>query len=310
MNGYMSSGSETGVGGKLLIPVDFSEMCDIAIKFGFEISKRLSLSPVILNASAIPLPGMFSPYQYDFGSLDEEDVEMEEMMLGDEIHENAEKMMEVYKNRILKWQEQGLVDNRPFQTEVTEGMPEEVILEYCKTNSPHVVVMATRGIRKKEEELVGSVTAEVLDNIRTPLFALPENYTLCSVKDIVRLVAICSLEGQDSKCVDSLMEMFGEPKVEIWLVPLPEKNFTDKVQERMESIREDLSERYRESTFHVVSLDEKDKRGQLKQFMAENDVQMIIVPNKKKNIFARLFNPGIAHRILFEKDIPLLALPV
>ncbi|MDE6339554.1 MAG: hypothetical protein K2K97_07180, partial [Muribaculaceae bacterium] len=38
--------------------------------------------------------------------------------------------------------------------------------------------------------------------------------------------------------------------------------------------------------------------------------ELIAVPNKKKNIFARFFNPGLAHRLLFSADIPMLVLPV
>ena len=35
-----------------------------------------------------------------------------------------------------------------------------------------------------------------------------------------------------------------------------------------------------------------------------------IIPNKKKNIFARLFNPSVAHKILFLTDTPMLVVPV
>ena len=37
---------------------------------------------------------------------------------------------------------------------------------------------------------------------------------------------------------------------------------------------------------------------------------LIIVPNKKKNIFSRFFNPGVAHKVLFQTDIPMLVIPV
>ena len=37
---------------------------------------------------------------------------------------------------------------------------------------------------------------------------------------------------------------------------------------------------------------------------------LIVVPNKKKNVFSRLFNPSLAHKILFAADIPMLVIPV
>ena len=40
------------------------------------------------------------------------------------------------------------------------------IVEYAKENKPEMIVMGTRGAGKKEKELIGSVTAEVLDSCR------------------------------------------------------------------------------------------------------------------------------------------------
>ena len=50
-----------------------------------------------------------------------------------------------------------------FTHEIVEGVPEEAIAEWAKNNNPLLIVMGTRGTDTKERELVGSVTAEVLD---------------------------------------------------------------------------------------------------------------------------------------------------
>ena len=298
------------MGSELLIPVDFSEMTQLAVSFGFEIARRLDLDPVLLYASPVPLPAIYDTYPEDIGGLDNEVVQIEEMEVGLEMYKAGESGMERLKKQILAWQKEGRVIDLKFKTVVSEGMPEEVIREYARFNNPRVIVMATRGIQKKEEELVGSVTAEVLDNCRTPLFAIPENYKLCKVSDIVRLVALCSLEGNDEACVDELMHMFGSPSVDMWLVPMGEKLNPEKQFASVNELTANLEQKYPSSKFHALELPDIDKREVLESFMSENDIQMIIAPNKKKNIFARLFNPGIAHKILFEKDIPLLALPV
>lgn len=44
--------------------------------------------------------------------------------------------------------------------------------------------------------------------------------------------------------------------------------------------------------------------------IADNHIQLMIVPNKKSSAFSRFFRPTLAHRILFERDVPLLVLPV
>jgi nucleotide-binding universal stress UspA family protein len=42
----------------------------------------------------------------------------------------------------------------------------------------------------------------------------------------------------------------------------------------------------------------------------QNSFDLIVVPNKKKNLLSRVFNPGLAHRLLFHADIPMLVIPV
>jgi nucleotide-binding universal stress UspA family protein len=47
-----------------------------------------------------------------------------------------------------------------------------------------------------------------------------------------------------------------------------------------------------------------------RQIMQESPVSLICVPNKKRTVFARVFNPSIAHKILFRADIPMMVIPV
>lgn len=78
----------------------------------------------------------------------------------------------------------------------------------------------------------------------------------------------------------------------------------------MEALTQYFSRRYPEQQF-VYSLPEgKEIRASIEQLAHRDSVKMLVVPNKKKNVFARLFNPGIPHRVIFEADAPMLALPV
>ena len=43
---------------------------------------------------------------------------------------------------------------------------------------------------------------------------------------------------------------------------------------------------------------------------AGSSMRSRVVPNKKKNVFARFFNPTLAHKILFHADIPMMTIPV
>lgn len=44
----------------------------------------------------------------------------------------------------------------------------------------------------------------------------------------------------------------------------------------------------------------------LDSYIKENHIDIITLASYKRNIFARLFNPGIARKMLFHSDTPLL----
>ncbi len=46
----------------------------------------------------------------------------------------------------------------------------------------------------------------------------------------------------------------------------------------------------------------------LDRFVNEHKIDMISLSSSRRNIFARMFNPGIARRMLFHSDTPLLVI--
>jgi nucleotide-binding universal stress UspA family protein len=46
----------------------------------------------------------------------------------------------------------------------------------------------------------------------------------------------------------------------------------------------------------------------LEKFVAQNKIDLISLSSSRRNIFARMFNPGIARRMLFHSDTPLLVI--
>lgn len=294
----------------MLIPVDFSSKQDIALKVGFELARRLDLSATLLHASVIPMPSLFPQFPDDYNGIDNTDNEIEEMEVASVINHEDEDKMKHLKDDIQKKIENNVLPQIQFETVVAEGMPEEVIADYCIEEKPELIVMVTRSRAKREEELVGSVTAEVIDNVRVPLFSLPEDYQYLEIKDIVNVCVICHLDGNDFMSVSELMKMFENPVLDVWLFPVADKLKLEERNLKLTELSKQLAETYSESKFHTVYPDENNLREEIVKAFGENHIQMILAPNKKRNIFARLFRPGLAHRILFEKDIPMFVMPV
>ena len=64
------------------------------------------------------------------------------------------------------------------------------------------------------------------------------------------------------------------------------------------------------SRFKTFVPDLKDFRNEIDVAIPKKGVDLLIVPNKKTNVFSRIFLPTIAHKSLFERDMPMLVIPV
>lgn len=298
----------SGLGNNVLVPVDFSEYSDLSVTIGFALAERLGLNVTLLHTFATPY------FSDGFGNVPdmgiEQTEEIEEIQAASAVEKESRLAMNRLRDRINNRIKAGELPEIHFSTFVEEGLPEEVILEYSRVTPPAVIVMATRGRSRKEEELIGSVTAEVLDSCRVPVFAVPEHYSFKSIADIRKLAFFCNMTQNDLLSVDTLMRMFGYPDVDITLVPAGNR-ISHETNGRLDVLRKYFSENYPTAGFSVGRISSGASfRSEMERLVGEKGIELLVVPNKKKNIFARLFNPGIAHKILFEKDIPILALPV
>lgn len=295
----------------MLIPVDFSLKGTLALNVGFELARRLNKEVVLLHASTIPDPTMAPEFPDDFNGMDNEEADIEEMELGMEVHEIDSRSMNRLKNKIIDSQKSGNLPDLDFHTVIAPGMPEEVISEYCASEPPTVVVMATRGKEKRQEELIGSVTAEVIDHSVAPVFTVPEDYTFIGFKEIVRICAFCYFDEGDFKAIEKLMSMFDNPEVKIYLFPASNKIKNSEKEAALKTLQTTLQKTYPTSEFIIASPKEENKpREEAEKLFIEEGIQMILAPNRKRNAISRFFHPGLAHKILYEIDFPMLAIPV
>ena len=301
----------SGNDGVLLIPVDFKPYSKLAIRMGFELAKHLSLHPVILHAFATPyFTGNFT-FEEDLDSGAEPSLEQEftDIQISNDLRKESKLKMRDLRKKIEKEQSDGILPSIPFSTTINEGVAEDVIKEYCRNTPPTLVVMATRAKQKKGEELVGSVTAEVLDSCRVPIFSIPENGHFEKPDKIKKMVFFCNLDQHDIITVDTLMRMLDYPEVNVTLIPINEKDDKD-VKRKMDSLKDYFNKSFPDAHFTTQVFPSKTFLADFNNYEVQAGIEMIIVPNRRRNIFARLLNPGIAHKLLFERDLPLLAIPV
>lgn len=301
----------TGHKGELLIPVDFNDYCMCACKAGFDIASHLHLQPVILHAYPTPI---FTPsFSLDDETIDGMDGTLEEefndVELSRDLQKQGRKKMKDLIAKLHEEQKTGTVPDLNFKAVMEDGVAEDVIKEYCKMSPPTLVVMVTRGKEKKGEQLIGSVTAEVLDDCKVPVLSIPENCNFTLIKHLTEVTFLCNMDQHDLICVDTFMRMFDYPEVTITLIPVNEKQDKN-LKSKLLNLKHYFAKTYPTAHFITATFPQKTFMPDFNNYESQRGTELIVVPNRRKNAFMRLFNPGIAHRLLFERDLPLLALPI
>lgn len=301
----------TGHRGELLIPVDFNDYCWNACKAGFELASYLHLQPVILHAYPTPIfsPSFSLDEAANLGIDNSLEEEFNDVELSRDLQKQGRKNMKELISKLHKAQKDGTLPDLNFKAIMEDGVAEDVIKEYCRMSPPALVVMVTRGKQKKGEQLIGSVTAEVLDDCKVPLLSIPENSNFADIENLKEVIFLCNLDQHDLICVDTFMRMFEYPEVTITLIPVNDKQ-DKQMKNKLLNLKDYFNTTYPTAHFITASFPAKTFMPDFNNYESQRGTQLIVVPNRKKNAFMRLFNPGIAHRLLFERDLPLLALPI
>lgn len=290
----------------ILAPVDFSPYSTQACRLAFDIAARHGARILLLHAYAVPerinLP-LSTSINLDPDNSGDPRID-EELFL------EAKNKLEEFASKLKDQIKTGELPPVKFTTEVMASVPEDAILEVSKQRKPMLIVMGTRGADKKERDLIGSVTAEVLDSCREPVFTVPEHSSVKTLNDIREVVIPCNLDQEDILAIDALERLIPGSPVRVRLLYI-ERRRASGVRRSSELLLEYCLKHYPLSKFTYEQIAASEATNYFQHLADSGDgCSLIFIPNKKKNILSRLFNPSLAHKLLFDADIPLMAIPV
>ncbi len=292
----------------VLVPVDFSTHSIIACDYAFHIAAAHNASILILHTYIDPM--MMGANMQLSDSLTFDTTAEDEALIDREINAETKVMMDRFVKSLREKIKKGEIPAVKFRTEVREGVPEDVIGEMARECHPMLIVMGTRGAGKKERELVGSVTAEVLDTCRYPVFTVPEVVKLENLNSITSVLLLCSLDQEDILALDALYRLYPMSNFAVTLLGLPSKKHPADNHKAEDSLLAYCRRHYEGYTFTADAVSGHRIAEEYQRLYHSVRPNLIVVPNRKKNIFARLFNPGLAHKLLFLSDIPMMVIPV
>ena len=105
------------------------------------------------------------------------------------------------------------------------------------------------------------------------------------------------------------MKLVGDRQIEVYILHISKKD--DLWNEiKLSGMKNYLKEKYPLLEIHYKLIDSANDRLEvaIDNFVKENQIDMISMSSSRRNIFARMFNPSIARKMLFHTDTPMMVL--
>lgn len=294
---------------EILVPVDFSDYSMRAAQVAFDIAARHNLRIVFLHSYINPFIGdtlqLTDALTFDLSAENEARRQTEQA---------AEAQMSHFVRLIREQIKNGIVPDIKFSTKVVEGVPEDSIDEYAKLETPYLVVMGTRGSDHKAGDMIGSVTAEVLDRCRVSVLSVPETFTVDRETHPVNILFLSNLDQSDILALDTMSRIYSNSGAKIILTgiigkkrPFDRSDPEEQMQRLLRYCRTNFKEY--EFSSEIVTVDKT--LDSLVALASRTGTDLIVLPNKKrKRMFGRLLNPGLARRLVVNVDLPMLVIRV
>ena len=287
---------------RILIPVDFSDYSLRACRIGFNMARDLNAKVKILHVYFNPYYPTALPLAEAFAYQGKEEKEFQKII--DKVEKNIQNLCKTIDDKIAS----GEFPAINYSYVLKEGLPEEEIVRFTKEYKPALIIMGTRGKDQKDADLIGSVTAEVIEMTKIPLITIPENTPFDDLKDVNHIGFLTNFSQRDLISFDQMVKLFEPYKIKISIIHISIKK-SDKWNEiKLEGIRSYFSKQYPKLEIDYQLIDTNDMLTSLDEYIKNDNVDVLALTTSKRNVFARMFSPSIPRKMLFHSDTPLLVL--
>lgn len=278
---------------QILIPYDFNDPIDKTIDLGFQMAESMQAEIVILHA-------YFSPaytiaVHNDVSTYSIRDSELLRRIIST-TNADVNNMTNLINSRI----DNNELPKVAFSFKLKEGIPEDEILDYCKKHKPDLVVMGTHG-KKNTTELIGSVTAEVIESAEVPVFAVPRDMAIKNISEVDSIAFLTNFDQKDLIAIDKTISIFNKKDLEIHFIHASEKNETWS-EVVLTGIKTYFEKHYPNLKTQYELLSSADTPEIIEDYLQNHNIDLLAMNIRRRKLFSRLFNPGLAYKMILNSE--------
>jgi nucleotide-binding universal stress UspA family protein len=290
---------------RILVPIDFSAVSEKAAGLSISLASKLNADIRLLHAYFNPAMGT-APFNETNTYQDAMSSYLRDM------HLKAKTRLVEMTNTLRKRISDRKVKEVDIDYYLTMGDPAAEILRISKRYNPNVIVMPIRHRAEKDNSLISSVTANVIDSAKYPVLAIPKQFNKQNISEFKNILYISNYDNSELKAIKNLMRLLAPlgGGVNVHVLHVCEGELTEAHKYQLQ-VLEEFFKRYNKVNFTGKNLVCKSKESveQINKYIEENQIDILSLVNYKRSLISRLLYPSFARRMVFQSKTPLLVFP-
>lgn len=264
---------------KILVPTDFSDHAKNAIEHGINLANRFGSVLTLYHAYNVPSStGSFLSVK----SFIEKEAERE--------------MLDLLQHTEQKLLQQTKVNSVVIQYDTIRG-----IVKIAEKEQYDLIVMGTQGATGLREIFFGSVTNGVLKQAKTPLLAIPREYPVTAITEIV--LAVDDLGINKPNTILPLILFAKMLNASITVLHLDYGTGDLQIAPSIDTMLKGVKH-----SFHNVAMKGDDIGANLNKFVTERGANILCMVRRKKSFWEQAFFESSTTQEVFHSNVPLLIL--
>lgn len=282
---------------RILVPVDFSDASENAVKLALDIAELLKAEIRLLHVFYNPVIEV-APYDTSHTY---------QMNLSNylfEIEQNARKQMTQLVSGVKK-QAADKKNKIKISSQMLNGVAAEEILNAIEKYHPGLVIMGSKGMGKQSEGMMGSVTLKVAAKTSIPLFAIPASSKMVKVEKIRNILYATDFDNYDQIALSRLINLIHPFKATLHCVHISIGKLKPWEKIKMDALKDFISTDYSDVPLKTKILICDSVLNGLESYIRDNPVDVIAMTNHSRGLLDNLFTTSMTKLIMQRIEKPL-----
>ncbi|MDD3877861.1 MAG: universal stress protein [Bacteroidales bacterium] len=289
--------------GNILVPVDFSENSFNAACFATYMAHIYKTEINIFHVYYMPVTDIVNAPDLNFSqySID--------IVLQD-LQKRAKKQMNNFVKRIMEFAKDNKLDGLRIRKTVVEGLTADMILSEAKSFKANYVIIGTHGESHLKKDILGSIVWTVIQKSRLPVIAIPDGYHFIPGRSSYNVMFTSDLDETTFVALRKLASILKPfEKIKFHCVHVSNTKINEFQKAQMNALKEYMSN-ISSYKLTVQLIESKDYIKAFDIYLKENNIDMLCMSTKKRNLIERFFSPSLAKRMLYHTTTPLLVIQI